>query len=155
MKEQLEAIRAAAKKALSDCADSKVLETLRVQYLGKKGELTGILKQMGKLSAEERPAMGQLANQVRADIETALADKQKKLAEAMLAHKLEAETLDITLPGKKQKVGSKHPLTIVENRIILHGISRIPSILQITFCSVPRLLRYRYTSWKIRSRRSA
>ena len=93
MKEQLEAIRAAAKKALSDCADSKVLETLRVQYLGKKGELTGILKQMGKLSAEERPAMGQLANQVRADIETALADKQKKLAEAMLAHKLEAETL--------------------------------------------------------------
>ena len=79
MKEQLEAIRAAAKKALSDCADSKVLETLRVQYLGKKGELTGILKQMGKLSAEERPAMGQLANQVRADIETALADKQKKV----------------------------------------------------------------------------
>ena len=67
MKEQLEAIRAAAKKALSDCADSKVLETLRVQYLGKKGELTGILKQMGKLSAEERPAMGQLANQVRAE----------------------------------------------------------------------------------------
>jgi phenylalanyl-tRNA synthetase alpha chain len=117
MKEQLEAIRAAAKKALSDCADSKVLETLRVQYLGKKGELTGILKQMGKLSAEERPAMGQLANQVRADIETALADKQKKLAEAMLAHKLEAETLDITLPGKKQKVGSMHPLTIVENEI--------------------------------------
>ena len=99
----IEAIRAAAKKALSDCADSKVLENLRVQYLGKKGELTGILKQMGKLSAEERPAMGQLANQVRADIETALADKQKKLAEAMLAHKLEAETLDITLPGKSRK----------------------------------------------------
>ena len=78
MKEQLEAIRAAAKQALSDCADSKLLETLRVQYLGKKGELTGILKQMGKLSAEERPAMGQLANQVRADIENALAEKQKK-----------------------------------------------------------------------------
>lgn len=76
MKEQLEAIRAAAKQALSDCADSKLLETLRVQYLGKKGELTGILKQMGKLSAEERPAMGQLANQVRADIENALAEKQ-------------------------------------------------------------------------------
>ena len=117
MKEQLEAIRAAAKQALSDCADSKLLETLRVQYLGKKGELTGILKQMGKLSAEERPAMGQLANQVRVDIEIALAEKQKKLADAMLAHKLESETLDITLPGKKQKVGSMHPLTIVENEI--------------------------------------
>ena len=90
------------------------------------GEYSGIMDDtntcllytsMGKLSAEERPAMGQLANQVRADIETALADKQKKLAEAMLAHKLEAETLDITLPGKKQKVGSMHPLTIVENEI--------------------------------------
>ena len=83
----------------------------------KKVKLTGILKQMGKLSAEERPAMGQLANQVRADIENALAEKQKKLADAMLAHKLESETLDITLPGKKQKVGSMHPLTIVENEI--------------------------------------
>ena len=113
MKDQLEAIRNAAKKALSDCADSKLLEQLRVQYLGKKGELTGILKQMGKLSAEERPAMGQLANQVRADIERALADK----ADAMLAHKLEAETIDITLPGTAQKVGSMHPLTIVENEI--------------------------------------
>ena len=117
MKDQLEAIRNAAKKALSDCADSKLLEQLRVQYLGKKGELTGILKQMGKLSAEERPAMGQLANQVRADIEHALADKQKKLADAMLAHKLEAEKIDITLPGTAQKVGSMHPLTIVENEI--------------------------------------
>ena len=117
MKDQLEAIRNAAKKALSDCTDSKLLEQLRVQYLGKKGELTGILKQMGKLSAEERPAMGQLANQVRADIERALADKQKKLADAMLAHKLEAETIDITLPGTAQKVGSMHPLTIVENEI--------------------------------------
>ncbi|WP_298482228.1 phenylalanine--tRNA ligase subunit alpha [uncultured Ruminococcus sp.] len=117
MKEQLEAIRTAAKQALSDCADSKVLETLRVQYLGKKGELTAILKQMGKLSAEERPAMGQLANQVRADIEQALAEKQQKLSEAMLAHKLAAETIDITLPGKTQKVGSMHPLTIVENEI--------------------------------------
>ena len=92
MKEQLEAIRSAAKQALADCADSKLLENLRVQYLGKKGELTAILKQMGKLSAEERPAMGQLANQVRSDIEKLLADKQQRLAEAALAHKLAAET---------------------------------------------------------------
>lgn len=117
MKEQLEAIRSAAKQALADCADSKLLENLRVQYLGKKGELTAILKQMGKLSAEERPAMGQLANQVRSDIEKLLADKQQRLAEAALAHKLAAETVDITLPGKSQKVGSMHPLTIVENEI--------------------------------------
>jgi phenylalanyl-tRNA synthetase alpha chain len=117
MKQQLEAIRSTAQQALDSCKDAKVLETLRVQYLGKKGELTGILKQMGKLSPEERPAMGQLANQVRADIEAALAEKQQKLSEALLAHKLESETLDITLPGKTQKLGSMHPLTIVENEI--------------------------------------
>lgn len=117
MKQQLEAIRTAAKNALSNCADTKLLEQLRVQYLGKKGELTAILKQMGKLSAEERPAMGQLANQIRADIENALADKQKRLADEILARKLKSETLDITLPGKPQKMGSLHPLTIVEQEI--------------------------------------
>ena len=117
MKDRLEAIKAAALAKINEADVLTSLNDVKVSVLGKKGELTGILKQMGKLSAEERPAMGQLANQVRADIETALADKQKKLAEAMLAHKLEAETLDITLPGKKQKVGSMHPLTIVENEI--------------------------------------
>lgn len=117
MKQQLEAIRAAAEKALNNCTEPKLLENLRVQYLGKKGELTAILKQMGKLSAEERPAMGQLANQVRADIEAALAEKQKRLADALLTKKLEAETVDVTLPGKTKKVGSMHPLTIVENEI--------------------------------------
>lgn len=117
MKEQLEAIRQAAREALERCTDSKTLETLRVQYLGKKGELTAILKQMGKLSAEERPKMGQLANQVRADIEAALQEKQQNLAQAMLAHKLASETVDITLPGTPQKMGSMHPLTIVEHEI--------------------------------------
>ena len=117
MKEMLQKLREASVDAILQADDITALENLRVKYLGKKGELTAILKQMGRLSAEERPAMGQLANQVRADIENALAEKQKKLADAMLAHKLESETLDITLPGKKQKVGSMHPLTIVENEI--------------------------------------
>ena len=72
MKEQLANIRAQALAAFEHAADSAALDALRVQYLGKKGELTAVLKQMGKLSAEERPAMGQLANEVRTSIETAI-----------------------------------------------------------------------------------
>lgn len=117
MKEQLEAIQKEAISAFENCLDTKELDNLRVKFLGKKGLLTGILKQMGKLSAEERPVIGQLANTVRSKIETALSDKQKKLAESMLESKMKAETIDITLPGKKNKLGSLHPLSIVENEI--------------------------------------
>lgn len=117
MKEQLEAIRSEAEAALQVCTDAKQLDAIRVQYLGKKGALTAILKQMGKLSAEERPVMGQMANAVRADIESAIAQQQKAIAEAALIQKLQSETLDITLPGKKKKIGGLHPLTIVENEI--------------------------------------
>ncbi len=117
MKEQLEAIRNEAEAALQTCTDAKQLDAIRVQYLGKKGALTAILKQMGKLSAEERPVMGQLANAVRTDIESAISKQQKTIAEAELTQKLQSETLDITLPGKQKKIGGLHPLTIVENEI--------------------------------------
>lgn len=117
MKEQLEAIRNEAEAALQTCTDAKQLDAIRVQYLGKKGALTAILKQMGKLSAEERPVMGQLANAVRTDIESAISKQQKTIAEAELTQKLQSETLDITLPGKQKKTGGLHPLTIVENEI--------------------------------------
>lgn len=117
MKEQLEAIRQEAEAALQTCTDAKQLDAIRVQYLGKKGALTAILKQMGKLSAEERPVMGQLANTVRSDIESAITKQQAAIAEAALEQKLQSETLDITLPGKQKKIGGLHPLTIVENEI--------------------------------------
>lgn len=117
MKEQLEAIRNEAEAALQTCTDAKQLDAIRVQYLGKKGALTAILKQMGKLSAEERPVMGQLANAVRTDIESAISKQQKTIAEVELTQKLQFETLDITLPGKQKKIGGLHPLTIVENEI--------------------------------------
>ena len=117
MKEQLEAIRQEAEAALQTCTDAKQLDAIRVQYLGKKGALTAILKQMGKLSAEERPLMGQLANAVRSDIESAITKQQAAIAEAALEQKLQSETLDITLPGKQKKIGGLHPLTIVENEI--------------------------------------
>ncbi len=92
-------------------------EKLRVKLLGKKGELTAILKQMGKLSAEERPAMGQLANQVRAQLETMISEKTKALQDAAQNARLAAETIDITMPAKKPETGHLHPLKIVENEI--------------------------------------
>lgn len=117
MKEQLKNIEERAKEAIASVADLKALEELRVGLLGKKGELTGILKQMGKLSAEERPAMGQLANQVRSQLETMIADKTKALQSAAQNARLAAETLDITCPGTAPKTGTLHPLQIVENEV--------------------------------------
>ena len=117
MKEQLEKIELLAKEELSSCGEIKELEALKIKYLGKKGELTAILKQMGKLSAEERPVIGQLANKVRADIEEAVGQKLAVLKASQQEAEIKAETIDITLPGKPQTIGNLHPLTIVENEI--------------------------------------
>ncbi len=117
MKEQLEKIEALAKQELEACTEIKGLDDLRVKYLGKKGELTAILKQMGKLSAEERPIIGQLANKVRSDIEDALNSKLTALKADAQAAQLKSETIDITLPGKTAPMGKLHPLTKVENEI--------------------------------------
>ena len=111
MKEQLEQILAAAQKELSECTELKAKEELRVKYLGKKGELTAILKQMGGLSAEERPVIGQLANTVRAQIEEALSAKTEALRSEAAAKKMAEETIDVTLPGKAPRPGRLHPLT--------------------------------------------
>lgn len=117
MKEQLEKIEALAKEELASCREIKLLDDLRVKYLGKKGELTAILKQMGKLSAEERPVIGQLANKVRADIEQAITEKTAVLKSEAQEQKIKSESIDITLPGKKQSLGKLHPMTVVENEI--------------------------------------
>ena len=110
MKEQLVKIRAEALAAFESVKDSAALDELRVKYLGKKGELTAVLKQMGRLSAEERPAMGQLANEVRAALESALDSASQKMEEAALELKLKAETVDVTIPGKQVQVGHQHPM---------------------------------------------
>lgn len=117
MKEQLEKIEALAKHELESCTEIKALDDLRIKFLGKKGELTAILKQMGKLSAEERPVIGQLANKVRSDIEEALGSKLAFLKADLRAARLKAETIDITLPGKTAPMGKFHPLTKGENDI--------------------------------------
>ena len=117
MKEQLAKIRTEALAAFEGAADSAALDALRVQYLGKKGELTAVLKMMGKLSAEERPAMGQLANEVRAALEEAIENTSKKLAEAALEQQLKNETVDVTIPGTEVKMGHKHPMYIALDEI--------------------------------------
>lgn len=117
MKQQLENIESAAMEEASSSSSLKALDELRIKYLGKKGELTAILKQMGKLSAEERPVIGQLANKVRQDIENAIASKMNVIKSKEKELKMAAESIDITLPGKKQNVGKLHPLKIVENEI--------------------------------------
>ena len=118
MKSQLESIRSAALAAIAEATDGKAVEELRVKYVGKKGEITAILKQMGSLSAEERPVMGQLANEVRAAIETAIAESAEKMKSAALEAQLKAETVDITMPAKKRTVGSLHPINKVANDLI-------------------------------------
>ena len=117
MKEELAKIRAEALSALEEAKAPAELDALRVQYLGKKGALTALLKQMGKLSAEERPIMGQLANDVRAALEEALEKTGKKLEEAALEARLKAETLDVTIPGEAHQIGHKHPMYIALDEI--------------------------------------
>ena len=112
MKEKLEQIRAEALAALAGAKDAQELDGLRVKYLGKKGELTAVLKMMGSLSAEERPVMGQLANEVREALTEALSQRQKAIEEAALNQRLEAEKLDVTIPGKRPELGHKHPMSI-------------------------------------------
>ncbi|MBE6845384.1 MAG: phenylalanine--tRNA ligase subunit alpha [Ruminococcus sp.] len=117
MKQQLENIQSAAMNEVASADSIKTLDELRIKYLGKKGELTAILKQMGKLSAEERPVIGQLANTVRESIENAITENMTALKNKEKQLRMAAESIDITLPGKKPAVGKLHPLKIVENEI--------------------------------------
>ncbi len=115
MKETLNRIKAEALQAIaSPETDDAALEALRIKYLGKKGELTAVLRGMGQLSPEERPVVGQIANEVRSEIEAAITEKKSSLADAALDAQLIAEKLDVTVPGKKSRVGHRHPLTLVQ-----------------------------------------
>ncbi len=117
MKEQLENIKRQAMEALEAAGSPAVLEELRVKLLGKKGELTNVLKQMGKLTAQERPVMGQLANSVRAEIEAKLEQRKVDLHAAALEEKLLKETVDVTIPGKAVVMGKQHPMNQVLQQI--------------------------------------
>ena len=110
MKEQIEQIRISAKDEILKVDNLQSLVDLKVKYLGKKGELTSVLRGMGALSAEERPVIGSLVNEVRDELEALISEKENKFKQAELNKKLEKETIDITLPSKKAIRGSEHPL---------------------------------------------
>ena len=117
MKQQLEQIRLQAIAALQEANTPAALEDLRVKFLGKKGELTAVLKQMGKLSPEERPVMGQVANAVRAEIEETLEARKTAVNAAVLEAKLQEESLDVTIPGAAVTMGKEHPMNQVLQEI--------------------------------------
>ena len=115
MREKLAQIKESALAQINDAnAD---LEQIKIKYLGKKGELTAVLRGMGGLSAEERPLVGQLANEVRAQIEEALAQKASMAQAAALEKKLKEEKLDVTMPGTAMPTGHIHPLTQVQRQL--------------------------------------
>lgn len=113
----LNTIQEQAAQALTAVSDPKLLEELRVKYLGKKGELTAILKKMGSLSPEDRPKVGQRANEVRSAIEQLIEQKAAEIKAAMQQKKLESEHLDVTMPGKTRPLGKAHPLTKVLDEV--------------------------------------
>ena len=110
MKALMQGLKDKALKAIVEADSLESLEALRIKYLGKKGELTAILKQMGRLSAEERPIMGQLANQLRAELESSIETTRTKLEAAALEARLKLEAVDVTIPGDELKLGHKHPM---------------------------------------------
>ena len=122
MKQELEAIRAKALEAIGGAEKAEDLEALRVQYLGKRGELTAVLKQMGSLSAEERPVIGQLANEVRAKLEESVETRAKELAAKALEMKLKAEAVDVTIPGTRPIIAlqrdSWNILVVIKDHIV-------------------------------------
>ena len=117
MREQLELIKSKALTALKAASSPAELEELRVKLLGKKGELTAVLKLMGKLSPEERPVMGALANAVRSEIEAKLEERKSAIHAAVLDAKLAAEAIDVTIPGETVSVGHQHPMNQVLQQI--------------------------------------
>lgn len=117
MLSKLKEIETQAAEAIAKITDGTALEAARVKYLGKKGELTAILRGMGSLSAEERPVIGAAANVVRQNIEADIAKKEAELKKDALAARLEAEKIDVTLPANEKRVGVLHPLRQTENRM--------------------------------------
>lgn len=115
--EQAHAILDNALQAVTKAQDKEALEAVRVRYLGKKGELTALLKQLQSLPAAQKPAAGQVINQAKQQLQQAIADKQHALEEVTLQHVLQAEAIDITMPGAGQQQGSLHPITQTLQRL--------------------------------------
>jgi len=113
MKQKLQEIKESVEAALQNAQDLEALENIRLKYMGKKGELTAVLKGMGQLSAEERPVIGALANEIRTFLENEIDEKKAELSAKLQEIRLKEEVIDVTMPGKKQESGKLHPLTKV------------------------------------------
>ncbi len=118
MKERLQAMLDAARSAVSEVVTEKSLQDVRVCYLGKKGEMTSIMKSMGTLLPEERPIIGALANQVKEELEQLIEARLVDIRQLEIARRLKEETIDVTLPGRGHFAGSKHPITLVTEEIV-------------------------------------
>ena len=117
IKESLNSIREEFDKALEQVSDSQAAEQLRVSFLGKKGQLTQVLKGMGGLTAEERPVIGKIANDVRSHMESRLEEIVARIKEEEKSHKLRREVIDVTIPSDWKGAGSRHPLNMAINEI--------------------------------------
>ena len=120
MNEKLQSIKEEALKLIQASDVPEKLNDVRVKYLGKKGELTAVLKSMKDVAPQDRPKVGQMVNDVRAEIEAELETKKKEMEAAIRAEKLQKEVIDVTLPAKKNMVGHRHP-----NTIALEEVERI------------------------------
>ena len=166
MKDKLQAIREEALKQIRESNRLDKLNEVRVSFLGKKGELTAVLKGMKNVDPKERPFVGQMVNETREAIEEFLEETKKKLEEKAREEKMKQEVIDVTLPAKKINVGHRHPNTIALEEVerifvgmgyevvegpfrqtIRQKMSRIHSISIKISCFVPRLLRYRPALW--------
>jgi phenylalanyl-tRNA synthetase alpha chain len=117
MKQRLEQILASAKQAVSQADNEASLQEVRVGILGRKGELTALMKGMGGLSQEERPVIGAMVNRIKAEVEGLIESKLISLREAGMSERLSSESIDITLPGRRSSLGSKHPISLVMEEI--------------------------------------
>lgn len=117
MREQLERLKQEALQAISNASGEEALQEVRVRFLGRKGELTALMKGLGGLAAEDRPVVGQLVNSVRDEIETGLDTALQSARERATTERLRSERLDVTLPGRRMATGSKHPITLVVEEV--------------------------------------
>ena len=118
MKEKIEQLIADANRKISEAFSGKILNDVRVELLGKNGSVTGLMKGMKDVAPEDRPKIGQMVNDLRKKIETIIAKREEELKKKELAEKLEAESVDITLPGTVAESGALHPITLVKNELI-------------------------------------
>jgi phenylalanyl-tRNA synthetase alpha chain len=117
MREQLEQLRNEAIKAIAAVSGEEALQEIRVRFLGRKGELTALMKGLGALSPEERPLVGQLVNTVKEEVEACLENALKTTREAVKTQRLQSERIDVTLPGRSPAIGTKHPVTLVVEEV--------------------------------------